>query len=79
MIPRGGREDIDPAGNPPDRPAQNLLHLFGNYGLQTVSDLLLSKRNETHPTERADLFGKRLAATIETDQGRAFVFDLMCG
>jgi putative DNA primase/helicase len=47
-----------------------LLWLLGDYGLQAVSELLLSKTNESHPTERADLAGKRLAATIETDEGK---------
>ena len=47
-----------------------LLDLLGDYAIQAVSDLLLQKKSETHPTERADLFGCRLAVSIETDEGR---------
>jgi putative DNA primase/helicase len=47
-----------------------LLDLLGDYAIQAVSDLLLQKKSESHPTERADLFGCRLAASIETDEGR---------
>ena len=31
----------------------------GDYAMQAVSDLLLAKHHEAHPTERADLFRKR--------------------
>jgi putative DNA primase/helicase len=54
-----------------------LLELLGDYGLQAVSDLLMVKNNESHPTERAALFGKRLAATIETEQGKKIAEALM--
>jgi putative DNA primase/helicase len=47
-----------------------VLAMLGEYGMQAVSDLLLAKHNETHPTERADLFGKRFVCTIETDEGK---------
>jgi putative DNA primase/helicase len=47
-----------------------LLAMFGDYGMQAVSDLLLMKHNDGHPTERADLFGKRFVATVEVEQGR---------
>jgi putative DNA primase/helicase len=47
-----------------------LLTMFGDYGIQSVSELLMQRANETHPTERADLFGRRFVATIETDQGK---------
>ena len=50
---------------------ETMLHVFGpDYGCKAVSDLLLAKRNETHPTERADLHGKRLVACTETDENR---------
>jgi putative DNA primase/helicase len=48
----------------------NLLALLGDYAWQSVADLLMTKKMETHPTERADLFGKRLVATIETEEGQ---------
>ena len=47
-----------------------ILAMLGDYAIQAISDLLLQKRSETHPTERADLFGRRFVATIETDEGR---------
>jgi putative DNA primase/helicase len=47
-----------------------LLDLLGDYAIQTVSDLLMVKNTESHPTERADLFGRRFAATIETEEGK---------
>jgi putative DNA primase/helicase len=47
-----------------------ILALLGDYGMQAVPELLMTKRNESHPTERADLFGKRFVATIETEQGK---------
>lgn len=50
-----------------------LSHVLGmDYVLKAVPDLLLAKRNESHPTERADLFGKRLAICAETGDGRRF-------
>jgi putative DNA primase/helicase len=47
-----------------------LRGLLGDYALQAVSELLLSRKNEAHPTERADLAGCRFVATIETDEGK---------
>lgn len=49
-----------------------LLHVMGDYSLQTVSDLLMSQASgsERHPTELADLFGRRLAVSIEAEVGR---------
>ena len=47
-----------------------ILSLLGqDYCLKAPSDLLLAKQG-AHPTERADLFGKRFIATNETDDGR---------
>lgn len=44
-----------------------LLKVLGNeYGMQCESDFLTEKHTESHPTERADLFGKRLAICSET-------------
>jgi putative DNA primase/helicase len=54
-----------------------ILAMLGDYGIQAISDLLLQKRSETHPTERADLFGRRFVATIETDEGRHMAESLM--
>jgi putative DNA primase/helicase len=46
-----------------------LREMFGDYGLQAADDLLMAKR-DAHPTERADLFGKRFVANVETEQDR---------
>jgi putative DNA primase/helicase len=54
-----------------------LLHLLGDYGLQAVSDLLLVKHHSAHPTERADLCGRRFVATIEADEGKHLAEALM--
>jgi P4 family phage/plasmid primase-like protien len=48
-----------------------LLEGFGpDYAMKAMSDLLMAKKNETHPTDRADLFGKRLVIAIESEAGR---------
>lgn len=44
--------------------------LGSDYTLKAVADLLLVKKNESHPTERADLFGKRFVVCVETADGR---------
>jgi P4 family phage/plasmid primase-like protien len=54
-----------------------LLTMLGDYGIQAVAELLMAKHNESHPTERADLFGKRLVATIEVDQGKKLAESIM--
>lgn len=54
-----------------------VLALMGDYGMQAVSDLLMVKANEAHPTERADLFGKRFVCTIETEEGKRLAESLM--
>lgn len=54
-----------------------VLKLLGDYGCQAVSELLMQKNNESHPTERADLFGRRFVATIETDEGKRMAEALM--
>jgi putative DNA primase/helicase len=54
-----------------------VLAMLGDYGMQAVSDLLMVKRNESHSTERADLFGKRFVATIETEEGKRLAEALM--
>jgi len=40
-----------------------------DYAMKAPPDLLMLKRGE-HPTERADLYGKRFVACVETEQGR---------
>src|SRR4029079_15223360 len=42
----------------------------GDFACKVSSELLLASRAERHPTERADLFGRRLIVANETDDGR---------
>src|SRR5215218_11171243 len=46
-----------------------LLEAAGEYGMQAAPDLLIAKRGG-HPTEVADLFGMRLVASIEVEEGQ---------
>jgi putative DNA primase/helicase len=49
-----------------------LLEIVGDYGLRAAADLVLAKHGESHPTELADLEGKRLVVASEIDHGRAW-------
>ncbi|MEW6523649.1 MAG: phage/plasmid primase, P4 family [Bacillota bacterium] len=49
-----------------------LLSVIGDYGMTTAPDLLLAKYSDRHPTELADLFGKRFVTAIESGEGRRF-------
>jgi putative DNA primase/helicase len=51
--------------------------MMGEYGMQAVSDLHMLKNSGTHPAERANLFGKRFVATIETEEGKRMAEALM--
>jgi putative DNA primase/helicase len=48
-----------------------------DYSMKAPPDLLMVKRNESHPTERADLFGKRFVACIETDEHKRLAESLV--
>ena len=54
-----------------------LLDILGDYGTQATSELLMAKSHEAHPAERADLFGRRCVATIETEEGKRMAEALM--
>ncbi len=54
-----------------------ILAMLGDYAMQGVADLLIVKHNESHPTERADLFGKRFVATVKTEEGKRLAEALM--
>jgi putative DNA primase/helicase len=61
-----------------------ILEMLGaDYAMKAAPELLMVRRGEAHPTERADLFGKRLVLCLETDQGgrlaEALVKDLTGG
>ena len=48
-----------------------LFDALGNdYAIQAAPDLLIAKNGERHPTELADLQGKRIVASIEVEDGR---------
>ncbi len=47
-----------------------LQAMLGDYAMQAIPELLIVRGNEQHPTERADLFGKRLVTTIEVESGK---------
>ncbi len=48
-----------------------IMHALGpDYSTKATADLLVVKPGSTHPTERADLFGKRFVAAVETEDGK---------
>jgi putative DNA primase/helicase len=48
-----------------------LIETLGpDYAMKAAPDLLVAKKGESHPTDRADLFGKRLVVAIETAEGQ---------
>lgn len=48
-----------------------LLDVLGpDYAMKAMPDLLIAKKNDGHPTDRADLFGKRVVVAIETEDGQ---------
>lgn len=48
-----------------------LIELLGpDYAIRAAPELLMQKRGESHPTEQADLFGRRLVVCQETASGR---------
>jgi len=50
-----------------------LLEMLGpDYGLKAPQGLLMYGAHKAHPTERADLFGKRLVVCSETEEGHRF-------
>jgi len=57
----------------------NTIHkmMGADYAMKAVPELLILKKNETHPTERADLAGKRFVACIETSEGKRLAESLV--
>lgn len=48
-----------------------LLELLGNdYAMKAPPELIMAKNRDSHPTERADLHGKRMVITNEVEEGR---------
>lgn len=50
---------------------KTFLRLLGDYAYQAPADLLMAKKNDAHPTDKAGLFKKRLVCCLETPPGRA--------
>ncbi len=46
-----------------------LAGLMGDYAAEAAPDLLIERRNQEHPTEQADLCGRRLVVSSETEEG----------
>src|SRR5215211_653604 len=53
-----------------------VMEALGDYAIQAAPELLLAKRG-SHPTELADLFGARLVASVEVDEGRRLAESLV--
>jgi putative DNA primase/helicase len=49
-----------------------MIALLGDYACRAAPDLVLAKHGEAHPTEIADLEGRRLVVCSEIEQGRAW-------
>jgi putative DNA primase/helicase len=48
-----------------------IMDILGrDYSMKAASDFLMAKHGDSHPTEKADLFGKRLVFCSETEEGR---------
>lgn len=48
-----------------------LMKVMGtDYAMKCPPDMLMAKKADSHPTDRADLFRKRLVVAIETESGR---------
>ena len=44
--------------------------LGNDFCMKAPADFIMHKRNDAHPTDKADLFGKRLVICSETDDGK---------
>jgi putative DNA primase/helicase len=48
-----------------------LMEMLGpDYAMKAPPDMLMAKAHDSHPTDKADLFRKRLVVAIETAEGR---------
>lgn len=50
---------------------ETIVKILGPYGSQTAPELLLAKSNENHPTEIADLMGRRITISNEANPGKS--------
>ena len=75
MRPGHGREDVlhvlyGTGANGKTTFIECILGMMGDYAMPAAPGLLLHKHNEQHPTERADLWGKRFIASVEVGEAR---------
>jgi putative DNA primase/helicase len=49
---------------------ETVMGILGSYAGKASDSLLVTRSNESHPTEVADLYGKRLVLASETEEGR---------
>lgn len=55
-----------------------LMRMLGSdFSMKAPPDMLMSRKGEVHPTERADLFGKRFVAAVETEDGKRLAESLV--
>jgi P4 family phage/plasmid primase-like protien len=55
-----------------------MLDLLGpDYAIKTPPEFIMVRAHEAHPTERADLFGKRMVITTEVEEGRRLAESLV--
>jgi P4 family phage/plasmid primase-like protien len=55
-----------------------IIDVFGSdYAMQAPDGLLMAKQGEGHPTERADLYGKRIVSSVEIEDGRRLAESLI--
>ena len=47
-----------------------IMAMLGAYAMKAPAELLMTSKYDRHPTEKADLHGRRLISAIETEQGR---------
>lgn len=57
--------------------ARAVLSTLGDYADRAAPNLLIQSKHERHPTEIADLYGKRLVFSVEVDQGKQLAEALM--
>ncbi len=50
--------------------ARVIMGVLGDYAIRAAPSLLIQKKYDSHPTELADLAGRRLAFSVEVDDGR---------
>lgn len=47
-----------------------ILAMMGDYASKASDDLLVESTGDKHPTEKADLFGRRFVACVESGEGK---------